>query len=200
MERVSGLIDPPISGNTGSMSSILDRIRPFERAISSAVLFLVGLAAAGDIWSDSQSNSSFSHLLLEGFLAAASLIGAALLSLGFRQARTKAVQLQADITRIGEDSRRWKAESLRLIEGLSKMIDDQLDRWRLTPAEKEVALLILKGLSHKEIGEIRNTSEASARQQAYACYQKAGLSGRTELSAFFLEDLLNPESMKNHLR
>lgn len=70
------------------------------------------------------------------------------------------------------------------------MIDTQLDRWSLSPAEKEVALLLLKGLAHKEIASIRSTSEGSARQQAYAVYQKSGLSGRTEHSAFFLEDLL----------
>jgi DNA-binding NarL/FixJ family response regulator len=55
-------------------------------------------------------------------------------------------------------------------------------------------LLLLKGLSHREIGELRRTSEATVRQQALAVYRKAGLRGRTELSAFFLEDLLLPQA------
>ena len=66
------------------------------------------------------------------------------------------------------------------------------ERWSLTPAEKEVALLLLKGLSHKEIAQARSITEATARQQARAVYRKAGLSGRNELAAFFLEDLLLP--------
>jgi hypothetical protein len=32
---------------------------------------------------------------------------------------------------------------------------DQLSRWKLTSAEKEVAFLLLKGLSLKELAEVR---------------------------------------------
>jgi DNA-binding CsgD family transcriptional regulator len=76
--------------------------------------------------------------------------------------------------------------------GLGEAIDRQLDRWGLSPAEKDVALLLLKGLSHKEIGQIRGVSEATVRQQARALYQIGGLEGRHDLVAFFLEDLLGP--------
>ena len=62
----------------------------------------------------------------------------------------------------------------------------------LTPAEREVGLLLLKGLSHKEAADVRNTSETTIRQQALAVYRKAGLRNRADLSAFFLEDLLLP--------
>jgi len=61
----------------------------------------------------------------------------------------------------------------------------------LTPAEREVGLLLLKGLSHKEAAT-RATSETTIRQQALAIYRKSGLRNRSELSAFFLEDLLLP--------
>jgi DNA-binding NarL/FixJ family response regulator len=53
-----------------------------------------------------------------------------------------------------------------------------------------VALLLLKGLSFKEIAQVRNASERTVRQQALAVYAKSGLGGRAELAAFFLEDLL----------
>ncbi|MDZ7669889.1 MAG: LuxR C-terminal-related transcriptional regulator [Gammaproteobacteria bacterium] len=62
----------------------------------------------------------------------------------------------------------------------------------MTQAEAVVGLLLLKGLSHKEIGQARNTSERTVREQARALYRKAELSGRAALSAFFLEDLLLP--------
>ena len=63
----------------------------------------------------------------------------------------------------------------------------------LTIAEKEVTFLLLKGLGFKEIATVRNTSERTARAQSIAIYAKAGLSGRSELAAFFLEDLLLPQ-------
>jgi DNA-binding CsgD family transcriptional regulator len=71
-------------------------------------------------------------------------------------------------------------------------IDVQLERWSLSPAEKETALLLLKGLGHKEIAQVLDKSERTVRQQAMAVYRKAGLAGRAELAAFFLEDLLLP--------
>jgi DNA-binding CsgD family transcriptional regulator len=64
--------------------------------------------------------------------------------------------------------------------------------WQLSAAEREVALLLLKGLSTKEIATVRATSERTAREQARAVYAKAGLAGRAALSAYFLEDLLAP--------
>ena len=70
----------------------------------------------------------------------------------------------------------------------------QFERWELSPAECEVGLLLLKGLSHKEVAATRDTSERTVRQQALAVYRKAGLSGRAELAAFFLEDLLLPRA------
>ena len=46
------------------------------------------------------------------------------------------------------------------------------------------------GLSLKVIADLRQTSERTVREQSRALYRKAGLSGRSALSAFFLEDLL----------
>jgi len=54
--------------------------------------------------------------------------------------------------------------------------------------------MLLKGLSHKEIAAMRQTSERTIREQARAVYRKSGLAGRSSLAAFFLEDLLPPLS------
>jgi hypothetical protein len=50
-------------------------------------------------------------------------------------------------------------------------------------------------LNHKEIATVRNTTEATVRQQAQAIYRKAKLPGKTAFSAYFLEDLLPPNAM-----
>ena len=88
------------------------------------------------------------------------------------------------------DAEAWRIKSAKLLEGLGQMIDEQLTAWQLTGAEKEVAVLLLKGYSLRQIAIARGTGERTARQQAAEVYTKAQLSGRAELSAFFLEDLL----------
>jgi DNA-binding CsgD family transcriptional regulator len=87
---------------------------------------------------------------------------------------------------------RWRTESRTLLNGLGQAIEQQFLRWNLTDAEREVALLLLKGLSTKEIAAVRGASERTVREQARSIYSKAGLTGRAALSAFFLEDLLAP--------
>jgi DNA-binding NarL/FixJ family response regulator len=91
----------------------------------------------------------------------------------------------------------WKNESKELIRGLGVAIEHQFERWNLTAAEADVGLLLLKGLSHKEIATIRNTSERTVREQARTLYRKSGLAGRSSLSAFFLEDLLLPHTAED---
>lgn len=70
-----------------------------------------------------------------------------------------------------------------------KVLEIQFEQWSLSKSEQEVALLLLKGLSLKEISQIRGTKEKTIRQQASTIYQKSNLKGRHELSAYFLEDL-----------
>ena len=101
---------------------------------------------------------------------------------------------RAEVTRWAEDARRWNREAQPVLQGLGEAIDRQFQRWGLTEAESEVALLQLKGLRHKEIADLRKTSERTVRQQALSVYRKAGLSGRSDLAAFFLEDLLLPQA------
>jgi DNA-binding CsgD family transcriptional regulator len=96
--------------------------------------------------------------------------------------------------------RRSERQAQEVLQGLGEAIDRQFDRWGLTPAEREVALLQLKGLRHKAIAELRRTSERTVRQQALAVYRKSGLAGRSDLAAFFLEDLLLPESQVSQLQ
>ncbi|MBW7935271.1 MAG: helix-turn-helix transcriptional regulator [Gemmatimonadaceae bacterium] len=86
----------------------------------------------------------------------------------------------------------WRASAQSTLAGLGAAIDGQFDAWKLTAAEREVALLLLKGYGHKQIAGATQRSERTVRQHAVAVYQKSGLAGRAELAAFFLEDLLLP--------
>ena len=87
----------------------------------------------------------------------------------------------------------WRESAQKLLDGLGRALDDQFARWALTDAEREVALLLLKGYSHKAIARATGRSDKTVRQHAGAVYRKSGLGGRAELAAFFLEDLLLPD-------
>jgi DNA-binding CsgD family transcriptional regulator len=106
------------------------------------------------------------------------------------EVRAKAVSSQQEAERSRAEAQRWRTEAQQALRGLAEAIDRQFSRWELTGAEREVGFLLLKGLSLKEIAHLRATSERTARDQARAIYRKAGVAGRSELSAFFLEDLL----------
>ena len=75
-----------------------------------------------------------------------------------------------------------------------EIIQQQFDDWNLSQSEKEVALLMLKGLNFQEISTIRNTKVKTARHQASSIYSKSGLEGRHELSAWFIEDFIAIQS------
>ena len=64
--------------------------------------------------------------------------------------------------------------------------------WGLSPAERDVALFAIKGLSTSEIAALRTTSEGTVKAQTAAIYRKAGVSGRPQLLSLFIEDLLEP--------
>ncbi len=129
------------------------------------------------------------HMTLE---VCASILLAVVAGAMLRRRESHIGSLRRDLRRSREEAERWRLEAEEVLRGLGAAIDRQFGRWGLSPAEREVALLLLKGLSMREIAEIRGTSERTSRDQARAVYRKADLAGRSELSAFFLEDLLLP--------
>lgn len=156
-------------------------------------LAAVALLIGADVVLDLTEGSTPTHVALE-FAAMVALIAVAVAMLRRRERRIGT--LARDLTRTREEAERWRVEAEQALTGLGEAIDAQFERWGLSPAEREVGLLLLKGLSLKEVASARSTSERTARDQARAIYRKAGLAGRSELSAFFLEDLLLPSSQR----
>lgn len=101
-------------------------------------------------------------------------------------------QMMRELELARREGTEWRARVQDMMRGLGAAIDQQFDSWHLTPAEKDVALLLLKGLAHKEVAQLRGRAERTVRQQAFAVYRKSKLSGRASLAAYFLEDLLLP--------
>ena len=119
-------------------------------------------------------------------------VGVVLLFRVTAQQRDEHLKVIRDLEIARVQGQRWRAEARSHLNGLGVAIEEQFSRWNLTEAEREVALLLLKGLSSKEVAAVRAVSERTIREQARSIYAKTGLTGRAALSAFFLEDLLAP--------
>ena len=72
-----------------------------------------------------------------------------------------------------------------------EVLESRFDQWDLTIAEREVGLMSLKGFSVAEVAEMRGKSLGTIKAQNASLYRKAGVSGRAQLMASLMEDLLD---------
>lgn len=164
------------------------------RALSNPLLLmafaLIAVLIGWDLVSDYAEGVEPLHVVVELtlLLLAAVMFGYVLTTVVRARRRLARLHDRLDSTQV--ESQQWRERYQSAIQGLSEGIHEQFKAWQLSKAEAEIALLLLKGLSLKEVAAVRETQERTAREQARAVYRKAGLSGRSELSAFFLEDLL----------
>lgn len=164
-----------------------------ERIYGLCFLAVVGVCTVLDMVEDGLEGTSLTHISVEAAVALTCFTAGIFLWRRIAESWTsQAAELKAQLGLVNEDAARWRQQTAALSAGLGEAIDQQLGLWKLSGAEKEVAILLIKGLSLKEISQVRNTAERTVRLQAASVYRKAGLEGRAQLAAFFLEDLLIP--------
>lgn len=164
------------------------------RVVLTSVLAAIAAGGVADLVLDHPPSPWSFHVAFEVTLLAFCLGSVAYLWTGWMRARHSLARTRRTLEAQAGERDAWRARAEKLLRGLGEEIDAQLHQWALTPAEKETALLLLKGFGHREIAALRGASERTVRQQAVAVYRKSGLSGRAEFSAFFLEDLLLPSA------
>lgn len=158
------------------------------------VSILLILFAALDIVHDISLAEGYAHIIFETIVFFLGM----LLNLFFVHRITHSFQKLQDSHRSietvlktsEEENLSLKEEKRKFKEGLSRVIESQLKEWHLSPSEVEIGFLLLKGLSNKEIAEVRQTSESTVRLQCSSIYRKSNLGSRSELAAFFMEDML----------
>jgi DNA-binding CsgD family transcriptional regulator len=150
-----------------------------------AVLVIIMLLNGMDVFVDINLDVPIWHILGESAIVIISGIAAVFL---IYDLRLRSVSLN-HLAYSQIHSLSGKIETERKYYG--QVIQSQFNDWGLTLGEQQVAILILKGLSLKEIATVRETKEPTVRQQASSLYAKSKLVGRHELSAWFLEDFLN---------
>lgn len=125
---------------------------------------------------------SLMHILHEGIIASLCMIA---IYIVWRE-----TAISSRYTQNLQQTNKTYSKQIKIFKNeLLKVLEIQFEQWHLSKSEQEVALLLLKGLSLKEISQIRGTKERTIRQQASTIYQKSNLKGRHELSAYFIEDL-----------
>ena len=164
------------------------------RILLGVVLAAAIIGGAIDLALDAPEDWLSFHVLYELFLIAGAMATAYMLWRGWFGARRSLHETRETLARQQADRDAWRASAERALAGLSRAIDERFEAWQLTPAEREIALLLLKGQSHKQIAFNTGRSERTVRQHSVAVYQKSGLGGRAELAAFFLDDLALPQS------
>lgn len=171
------------------MNDDLDGRLRWVLAIALASIILGGTA---DLMMDKPVTWLSFHVVFETLMIAAALVLATTLWLGWWRSAHSVVQLRASLTAQQDERDAWKASAEAALDGMGRAIAAQFRTWLLTPAESEVALMLLKGYSHKEIAALTDRSERTVRQHAGVVYEKAGMAGRAELAAFFLQGVKLP--------
>ncbi len=115
--------------------------------------------------------------LLEIGAALGLVMGVAVAAIAIRQARARTARAE---------------EALRAASGaFMDVLEERFQQWQLTPAERDVALFAIKGMSTAEIAGLRETSEGTVKAQTNAIYRKAGVTGRPQLLSLFIDELMN---------
>lgn len=165
--------------------------RTLQALLVAALLFII-VGGTVDIVLDQPADWLSFHVVFEILAIAGALVLTLTLWLGWWRAARAAERMRAALDAGHAERDSWRARARLALEGLAQAMKEQFTAWELTDAEREVALLLLKGYSHKHIAAVTGRSERTARQHAAAVYRKAGLAGRAELAAFFLGDLMLP--------
>jgi DNA-binding CsgD family transcriptional regulator len=146
-------------------------------ALAAAMQAACGLLLMVDIASEfSELRGDPVHAMLEIAIAAALILGSLLIAGEFRRLRAENREMQS----------RFRVASGAFLG----LLDESFATWNLSPAEREVALLAIKGFSTAEIATLRDARPGTIRAQCAAIYRKAGVSGRPQLLSHFIDDLL----------
>ncbi len=159
----------------------------YAKTFATIIVAIIVAMHGFDLWQDLSNGATRLHLAWEAVMI---VLGTASFGLLTLSTIKKATRLENRLDETRKDLQEWREKARLHTEGLAQEIDQQFLQWGLSPAEKEVGFLMLKGLSFKESAEIRNASERTVRQQAQDIYRKANIAGRNEFAAWFLEDLL----------
>lgn len=166
----------------------------FRIFLGSFLLFVV-LGGVVDLVLDHRGDRLTLHIIYELITVVGALGMAWIVWSGWWRTERSVRHLQSALKARSDERDQWQDRAQRALEGFSAAVDEQFRAWELTPSEREVAFLLLKGNTHKQVAHATGRSDRTVRQHAGMVYQKAGLSSRAELAAFFMKEVRMPEGL-----
>ena len=76
---------------------------------------------------------------------------------------------------------------------IKKDLVESIENFLNSETEKEISILILRGLSNQQIAGLRGKSLKTIENQTFSIFQKSGTTGKLEFIAYFLSPLLPEE-------
>ena len=120
------------------------------------------------------------HFYLEGFFVIALVY---ILIFQIKEIRTMEVEIKTS------------HQELEVLKGgLTREIEKLFNSWQLTPSEKEVAWLILKGISYSDIAKVKDISKRTVDQHSGSIFKKSNSINRHEFVSGFIEEILTIQS------
>lgn len=159
--------------------------------IITIVLAIIMLLNFLDVLTDISLGVPLWHIIQESLIVLASGLGAVYLLFEIRRRASDIKQLKVNLEYSNQEFDHISNEMKNARSKYGEVIANQFEQWQLTKSERDVAMLLLKGLSFREISGVRETKEKTVRQQASNIYEKAKVEGRHEFSAWFFEDFIN---------
>lgn len=147
-----------------------------------------------DVLTDIELGVPIWHIVEESIIVLISGLGASYLIFDIHKRSKQLRQLAETLSESHRHLDNITEKMLQARKEYSEVIHQQFDDWKLTEGEQQVGMLLLKGLSFKEIAAVRSTKEKTVRQQASTIYGKTNLEGRHEFSGWFFEDFLAKKS------
>ncbi|AZG35044.1 MULTISPECIES: helix-turn-helix transcriptional regulator [Shewanella] len=154
------------------------------------LLLLITLFKLFDIIADLQLEIPAWHIAQESILVLLTIVGSIYLGYDLIRSSRQVKALGFKLANADKQINNMSSKMRAARQEYSQTIAIQFDTWGFTKSEQQVALLLLKGLSFKEIAEVRLTKEKTVRQQASTIYSKAEVDGRHTFSAWFMEDFI----------
>jgi len=166
-----------------------------EKLIAATLLVIMALNFV-DVIMDLKLGVPSWHIFSEGLIVVISATCAIFLMRDICLCTADINLLKKELSHSKKELQNISKEMMDARHQYSVTIQAQFSQWTLTRSEQEVAMLLLKGLSFKEISALRCTKEKTVRQQASDIYSKADVEGRHEFAAWFLEDFMQQSHHK----
>jgi DNA-binding CsgD family transcriptional regulator len=101
------------------------------------------------------------------------------------------VFLSSYIADLKDKNARQRAALNSLRADFDSHVYAQFAKWSLTPAESDITLLLMRGMSSKDIADFRNCSVGTVKVHSHNVFRRAGVTSRVELMSLFLDEFMD---------